>query len=40
MLDRGDAGDLSSDIGAMEFWGANVISSDPFETVTALRAAF
>jgi hypothetical protein len=40
MLDRGDAGDLSSDIGAMEFWGANVISSDPFETITALRAAF
>jgi len=40
MLDRGNAGDLSSDIGAMEFWGASVISSDPFETAMALRAAF
>jgi hypothetical protein len=40
MLDRGDAGDMSSDISAMEFWGANVISSDPFETAAVLRAAF
>jgi len=40
MLDRGDAGNMSSDISAMELWGANVISSDPFETATALRAAF
>lgn len=40
MLDRGDTGDMSSDIGAMEFWGANVISSDPFETAAAIRAAF
>ena len=40
MLDRGDAGDMSSDIGAMEFWGANVISSDPFETTAALCTAF
>ena len=40
MLDRGDAGELSSDISAMEFWGANVVSSDPFETMVALREAF
>jgi hypothetical protein len=40
MLDRGDAGEISSDISAMEFWGANVISSDPFETGMALRVAF
>ena len=40
MLDRGDAGEISSDISAMELWGANVISSDPFETALALRAAF
>ena len=40
ILDRGNAGDMSSDISAMEFWGANVISSDPFETALALRAAF
>ncbi len=40
VLDRGDAGDMSSDIGAMEFWGANVISSDPFKTAEALQEAF
>ena len=40
MLDRGNVGNMSSDISAMEFWGANVISSDPFETAAALRAAF
>ena len=40
MLDRGDAGDMSSDISSMELWGANVISSDPFETAKALRGAF
>lgn len=40
MLDRGDAGNMSSDISAMEFWGANVISSDPFEITEALRTAF
>jgi hypothetical protein len=40
MLDRGDAGEISSDISAMEFWGANVISSDPFKTAAALHADF
>ena len=40
MLDRGGAANRSSDISAMELWGANVISSDPFETALALRAAF
>ena len=37
MLDRGDINDLSSDIGAMEFYGANVVSSDPFATAEYLR---
>jgi len=40
MLDRGDAGNMSSDISAMELWGANVISSDPFKTAADLNAAF
>ena len=40
ILDRGDSGEISSDISAMEFWGANVISSDPFKTAAALREAF
>jgi hypothetical protein len=40
MLDRGDAGEISSDISAMELWGANVISSDPFKTAADLNAAF
>lgn len=40
MVDRGGAGNLSSDISAMEFWGANVISSDPFDTAVTLTAAF
>jgi hypothetical protein len=37
MLDRGDLTDLSSDIGAMEFYGANVVSSDPFITAEYLQ---
>ncbi|MGA2157772.1 MAG: hypothetical protein ABSG90_01005 [Dehalococcoidia bacterium] len=40
MVDRGDTGDLSSDIGAMEFYGANVVNSDPFEVARALRECF
>jgi hypothetical protein len=32
ILDRGRTGNLSSDISAMEFYGSNVVSSDPFET--------
>jgi hypothetical protein len=40
MVDRGDTGDLSSDIGAMEFYGANVVNSDPFETARALAESF
>jgi len=40
MVDRGDTGDLSSDIGAMEFYGANVVNSDPFETARALSDSF
>lgn len=36
MVDRGNTGDLSSDMGAMEFYGANVVSSDPFKTASAI----
>lgn len=37
MVDRGDTSDLSSDIGAVEMYGANIVSSDPWETVRALK---
>jgi hypothetical protein len=37
MVDRGNTDDDSSDIGAMEFYGANVVNSDPYETAGALR---
>jgi len=40
MVDRGNSGDVSSDIGAMEFYGANVVSSDPFHTASALAKYF
>jgi hypothetical protein len=36
IVDRGNRSDVSSDIGAMEFYGANVVHSDPFETAGAL----
>jgi hypothetical protein len=37
VVDRGDTADLSSDIGAMEFYAASVISSDPFHTAALLH---
>ena len=37
MVDRGDIENMSSDISAMEFYGANVVNSDPWETAEALR---
>lgn len=37
IVDRGDTSNLSSDIGAMEFYGANVVSSDPFHTAEVLK---
>lgn len=40
MVDRGNIDDMSSDIGAIEFYGANVISSDPFRTAEALSTYF
>jgi hypothetical protein len=40
MLSRGRAENRSSDISAMELWGANVVSSDPFEDAAVLRASF
>jgi hypothetical protein len=36
MVDRGDTENMSSDISAMEFYGANVVNSDPYETARAL----
>jgi hypothetical protein len=39
MVDRGDIENMSSDISAMEFYGANVVNSDPWETARALRTA-
>jgi hypothetical protein len=36
VVDRGDTSDISSDIGAMELYGANVISSDPFHTAAVI----
>lgn len=38
LVDRGDPGNKTSDIGAMELYAASVISSDPFRVADALRA--
>lgn len=37
LVDRGDATSRSSDIGTMELYAANVISSDPFRVAHALK---
>ncbi len=37
LVDRGDPGNKTSDIGAMELYAASVISSDPFRVADALR---
>jgi hypothetical protein len=37
MVDRGDTASISSDISAMELYGANVVNSDPWETAAAIR---
>ncbi len=37
LVDRGDPANKTSDIGAMELYGASVIASDPFRFVTLLR---
>ena len=37
MVDRGNTNNISSDISAMEFYGANVVNSDPWELAGALR---
>ncbi len=36
-IDRGDTTDMSSDISAMELYGASVVASDPFHTAAVLR---
>jgi hypothetical protein len=38
IVDRGDAGSRTSDIGAMELYAASVIAADPFRLADALRA--
>jgi hypothetical protein len=38
MVDRGDTTNTSSDFSAMEFYGANVVQSDPWETAKALQS--
>ncbi|OGN84233.1 MAG: hypothetical protein A2082_02460 [Chloroflexi bacterium GWC2_70_10] len=38
VVDRGDPGNRTSDIGAMELYAASVIASDPFRVADALRA--
>ncbi|MBI2324578.1 MAG: hypothetical protein HYU87_06430 [Chloroflexi bacterium] len=38
LVDRGDPGNRTSDIGAMELYAASVISSDPFRVADALRS--
>jgi hypothetical protein len=37
LVDRGDPGSKTSDIGAMELYAASVIASDPFRVADALR---
>jgi hypothetical protein len=39
LVDRGDPGNRTSDIGAMELYAASVIASDPFRVADALRSA-
>lgn len=39
LVDRGDPGNKTSDIGAMELYAASVISSDPFRVAGALLTA-
>lgn len=39
LVDRGDPGNRTSDIGAMELYAASVISADPFRVAEALREA-
>ena len=37
IVDRGDTADLSSDISAMELYGAGVVTGDPLRTAEILR---
>jgi len=39
MVDRGPLHSKTSDVGAMEFFGSSVVSSDPFRVADALREA-
>jgi hypothetical protein len=37
ILDRGNLGHLTSDVGAMEFFAQSVVATDPFRLVSSLR---
>jgi hypothetical protein len=39
LVDRGDPGNRTCDIGSMELYAASVIASDPFVVAAALRQA-
>jgi hypothetical protein len=39
LVDRGDPDSRSSDIGAMELYGASVVGGDPFALVDRLRGS-
>ncbi|MFC1870906.1 hypothetical protein ACFLYF_00670 [Chloroflexota bacterium] len=40
MVDRGDLGDYTSDVGSMEIYAASVVHSDPFQLTRELQAYF
>jgi hypothetical protein len=37
IVDRGDASNKTSDMGAMELYAASVIATDPYQVADALR---
>jgi hypothetical protein len=39
LVDRGDPGNRTCDIGSMELYAASVVSSDPFAVADALQRA-
>jgi hypothetical protein len=40
LVDRGDPASRNSDFGAMELFASSIVSSDPFEVVSAFREGF
>ena len=39
LVDRGDPGNRTSDIGAMELYATSVIAADPYRVIDAVVAA-